>query len=487
MNVAQVFKSGCLWTIHHPAWDKFFGSPAEPSTALVFGEKGSGKTAIRLQIAGRVRAYNAANPGARALLVAYDDFNPILDRFAGRLQGARTAPDEALRRFRHLDHLDAILALVVPRVVESILATPVPADPLDLGPDPRRTARRLPLPLRRDLLLLQAVYDRPDEAGSRTVLLRRALRLGFPASRVLWTTLAAVGWVPAGLVAAWALAVNPELASSAVTRYTLLVLLALWGAALAKRLGWDRLTRRRVARRLRRQLRVLGRAESSFMASLAQLDDASRWPSVLPLSDADDPRYAMVQRLRRVLAPFGYASLIVVVDRVDEPTLVGGDPERMRAVVWPMLNNKFLQQEGVGIKLLLPIELRHALFKESAAFFQEARLDKQNLIERLTWTGTMLYDLCDARLRACRPGAAEPVTLLDLFAEDVTRQDLIDALDQMHQPRDAFKMLYQCVSDHAASAPGESPSWKIPRHVLDTVRKQQSDRVQQLYRGIRPA
>ena len=32
-----------LGTIHHPAWDKFFGSPADPSTALVFGEKGSGK------------------------------------------------------------------------------------------------------------------------------------------------------------------------------------------------------------------------------------------------------------------------------------------------------------------------------------------------------------------------------------------------------------------------------------------------------------
>ena len=37
-----VFKRQCLATIHHPAWDKFFGSPADPSTALVFGEKGSG-------------------------------------------------------------------------------------------------------------------------------------------------------------------------------------------------------------------------------------------------------------------------------------------------------------------------------------------------------------------------------------------------------------------------------------------------------------
>jgi hypothetical protein len=159
----------------------------------------------------------------------------------------------------------------------------------------------------------------------------------------------------------------------------------------------------------------------------------------------------------------------------------------MRAVVWPMLSNKFLQQEGVGIKLLLPVELRHALFKESGAFFQEARLDKQNMIERLTWTGTMLYDLCDARLRACRPDGAEPITLLDLFAEDVTRQDLIDALDQMHQPRDAFKMLYQCVTEHCSAAPAGDATWRTPRHVLHNVPNHHSHRVHQLYRAIRPA
>lgn len=474
----------------HPDFEKILGDLSRPASSIVFGEKGSGKTAIRMQIAQRLHAHDAANPQARALLVAHDDFNPILDRFAGRFGTAKVAPEEAIRRFRHLDHLDAIVGLVVPRIVDAILGTPVPADPLDLGSEPRKTARRLPLPLRRDLLLLQALYDRPGEAAVRTGPFRRALRLSLPMSRVLWGALAGAGWIPAFLVALWALLVNPDLAQSSLTKYTVLVLLGLWLAALVKRLVWDRLSRRRLARRLRRQLRVTGRSEASFMASLAHLPEGYQSGTILPLVDADDTRYAMIQRLRRVLSPFGYASLVVVVDRVDEPTLVRGDPERMRAVVWPMLNNKFLQQEGVGIKLLLPIELRHALFKESGAFFQEARLDKQNLVERLTWTGTMLYDLCDARLKACRsPGGEQdtPIALLDLFAEDVTRQDVIDALDQMHQPRDAFKMLYQCISEHCAGAAGDTPHWRIPRHVLDTVRKQQSERVQQLYRGIRPA
>jgi hypothetical protein len=382
-----------------------------------------------------------------------------------------------------------------------------PGEPLDLGPEPRKAVRRLPPPLRRDLLILQAVYDRPEHAAERSLELRKTLRLRLPFARTLWAGAALAGWLPLGLVLLWALLADPSLYSVRAFQYTAFALLALWVALLLKRYAWDRLVRRRIARRLRRQLRVLGRPESSFMGSIDQLDDAA-W-GLLPTSDADDPRYAAVQRLRRVLAPFGYSSLMVVVDRVDEPTLVRGDPERMRAVVWPMLSNKFLQQDGVGIKLLLPVELRHALFKESGAFFQEARLDKQNFIERLSWTGTMLYELCDARLRACwvpRDAAAEsrepdqapsdgvpeeparspgPPRLIDLFSEDVTRQDLVDALDQMHQPRDAFKMLYQCLTEHCSAA-GEG-AWRIPRHVLDSVRKAQSDRVQQLYRGIRPA
>jgi hypothetical protein len=183
--------------------------------------------------------------------------------------------------------------------------------------------------------------------------------------------------------------------------------------------------------------------------------------------------------------------MVVVIDRVDEPTLISGDPERMRAVIWPLFNNKFLQQEGLGVKMLLPIELRHALFKESSAFFQEARLDKQSLVERLNWTGAMLYDLCDARLKACLDPRAlatdGPISLLDLFAEDVTARDLVDALDQMHQPRDAFKFLYACIGEHCSNVTAEQEQWKIPRLVLETIRKQQSERVQQLYRGIRPA
>lgn len=478
--------------VTHPDFDKVFGDPARPASSIVFGEKGSGKTAMRLQIEQRVADHNAANFTRRALLVAYDDLNPVLDPFCARVATGKSGPEEALKKLRHLDHIDALLSLVVPRLIDAVLGGP---DPLDLlGPagakglsESRRAVRRLDAGLRRDLVLLQALYDRTDGAERRTRRLRRLLRLPLPVSRAVWGLAAWLGWTPAAAAALMVLYVDPTLREEPAAPYAVGALAALWLAALAKRSIWDRLTMIRIGRRVRRQLRVVPRSERSFGRSLAHVDPSLRQAAHLPTTDADEPRYAMIRRLRRLLGAFGYASIIIVVDRVDEPTLVRGDPDRMRAVVWPLFNNKLLQQDGFGLKLLLPIELRHLLFKESGAFFQEARLDKQNLVERLAWTGPMLYDLCDARLNACRAPGAEPITLLDLFAEDVTRQDVTEALGSMQQPRDAFKLMYQCLSEHCASSSGPQPSWRIPRPILELVRKLQVDRVQQLYRGIRPA
>jgi len=195
----------------------------------------------------------------------------------------------------------------------------------------------------------------------------------------------------------------------------------------------------------------------------------------------------LLARLIDVLERFGFGSVVVLVDRVDEPVLVAGDHGRMRALIWPLLNNKFLQQDRVAIKLLLPIELRQMLMKEDATFFERARLDKQQLVERLSWSGALLYDLCTRRLRACQKPGAAPVSLRDLFAEDVTEQDLIDALDQMHQPRDAFKFIYQILLDHCAGTSEDRPAYGIARLTLDHVRKSQAQRVQDLSRGLGPA
>ncbi len=485
----------------HSEFEKIAGDFERPSTAIVFGEKGSGKTAIRLQLADRVAAFNQTHPKAKCLWIAYDDLNPFLTRFIERvgIEKKQTLTD-SLAKYRLVDHIDAVLTLAVPPIVDAILdnAGEVRGQAVTFapGPEPRKAARKWDKRVRQDLLVLQSVYDRHatgDSAEHRTRRLRRALRLSAPIGHVVWTALAYLGWIPVAATAYYAFSTGQLTFEPAqLTRPDSLVwviagLLLVYLVILFKRSVYDRLRLVTLAHRVRRQVRVLSRSDLSMGRSIRQIDPDLVDPSVLPMSSSDETRYAMLERLLNVLRPFGYSSVMVVIDRVDEPTQIAGDPDRMRAVVWPMLTSKFLQLPDVAVKMLLPMELRHALFRESAAFFQEARLDKQNLIERLSWTGATLYDLCNARLQTCRPDGAGALGLLDLFAEDVTRQDLIDALDQMHQPRDAFKMLYQCMTEHCASVPSDQASWRIPRVILDIVRKQQVERVKQLHRGVRPA
>jgi hypothetical protein len=470
----------------HAEFEKIVGELDRPSTSIVFGEKGSGKTAIRLQIADRVARHNDDKPDRRVLLIPYDDLNTHLDHYA-RVTGGEKKKDDPFSGMRLVDHLDAIVSIGTGRIVNALLAgseRPPPAQIEEAG----KRARKMSLAARRELLLLQALYDTSDTTGARTAALRRILRLSGAGPRALITTGVWIGWTPAAALFIWGQffggfgdAVRTGLLIGAA------VLLAAWLFLLLKVTLIDRMVDRHVAQRVARQLRMVPRLSSGLTASLGKLDRGIAPTDALPVSGSEEMRYAMLARLQRVAAELGFPTLLVLMDRVDEPTLVRGDTERMRSIVWPMLSHKFLQHDGMAIKMLLPIELRHALFKESSAFFQEARLDKQNLVERLTWTGAMLYDLCNARLASCRPVSAETISLSDLFEEDVTRQDLVDALDHMQQPRDAFKFLYRCITEHCASVTGEEGAWRIPRHTLEAVRKSETDRVMGLQRGIRPA
>ncbi|CAG1004801.1 hypothetical protein PHYC_03173 [Phycisphaerales bacterium] len=474
----------------HADFEKILGDLRRPSGAVVFGEKGSGKTAIRIQISRRIEEYNSVNTGAKVLFVGYDDLNSALDLLHERL-GGKTAL-ESLQKARMVDHADAILHQVVPRLIDSVLGEGDPDQRVALG-DTSKLHKRLDKPTRRDLVLLQALYDRPEHATQRTARLRSRLRL-MPPGSAIWGRLTIIV-LPLLVVGAWWWARKWVIGRAADAAPHIDPEWVNWGLAAASGLYalfalkvgvWDRLALLRQAHRVRRQIRVIGRGDISFAGSLRQLPRWYRDASHLPVSDSDEPRFEMIDRLRRVLRPFGYAGIIVVMDRVDEPTIVNGDPERMKAVVWPLLNNKFLQQEGVGVKMLLPMELRHAVFRESSAFFQGARLDKQSMIERLSWTGATLYDLCESRVNSCRAPDAPPLALLDLFAEDVTKAELMEALEKVHQPRDAFKMLYRAIMDHCAGVTRGESTWRIPRHVLLNVVKTEQERVQQMHRGIRP-
>ena len=331
-----VFKRRCLVKIHHPAWNKFFGSPADPSTALVFGEKGSGKTALRLQTIAELEAYNQKNPTERVFVLSYDDFNPYLDHFKTAVKARDT--EQALTRFRLQDHMDAILAQGVTQLVDTLTG-----DSSDLT--------KLTVDQRRDLLLLAAFYDQstgePIEkrwsrlrrrSGFRPLWSRRDLQVGFG------TTLLVIGLI----------ALIPKLQGPNILPYLILPILLgwlYWGWRLA-RAEW-------FARTLRKGLRVLSRDPAALRWELLWFKPSELGGQPLPTAakTGGEERYELLRKFQAVLSTLGYSGIIVLIDRVDEPQQIEGDPRKMRALIWPLLDHKFLRHPGIGIKLLLPIEL----------------------------------------------------------------------------------------------------------------------------------
>jgi len=482
----------------HPDFGKILGALDRPSTSIVFGEKGSGKTALRLQIAQRITRWNDLRPDRSVLFVAYDDANPFLDRF---VRAAARPSKRAVRRhardrdqrdpleaFSLADHMDAILRLSVTQFVDALLANHKPDE---RAPTAAERLRDQPVLTRQNVMLLQSLYDDPSRSLSQRRAMRRRIKAPRSSDRFRWRALAAMLWIlPVWLaymrdfIAGW-----DESLGAPVWLTLVFASAGLWLGVMGKAFVWDRWRPGVAVRRLSHTLRVLSLDALTLRESLAALPRSCRIQTASLITDPLDARYDMFDRLRSALRGAGFMGAVVVVDRVDEPVMIAGDAERMRSFIWPLFNNKFLQMDSVGFKLLLPIELRHSLMRETTAFFQEARLDKQAFIEQLSWTGATLYDLCNARLRAARaPGQeGKAPTLQDLFDNDVDRQDIVDALDQMRQPRDAFKMLYQCVQEHCARITSDAPVWRVPRHVLDMVRRLQAERVQMLARGVRPA
>jgi hypothetical protein len=182
----SVFREFCISGTYHPAWSKVVGDPKQPATAVVFGPKGSGKTAMRLQLMRHITAHNEQNPNQRVFLVEFDDFNSYLGPLQEHLPRRQQAsPDKVLHALRLWDHMDAILSQSVTQLVDRILqtnatvnvpSTSVRQDAID----------RLDRGQRRDLLLLTASYDR-SKSGTlrdRFTAVRRRLRFYSPTTWV---------------------------------------------------------------------------------------------------------------------------------------------------------------------------------------------------------------------------------------------------------------------------------------------------------------
>ncbi len=468
-----VFKDHCLKQIYHPAWDKIYGDPADPATSLVFGEKGAGKTALRLQIRAHLEDHNQAHPERRVFVIEYDDFNPFLDRFRETFSSRRRKAKRVLAEWKLWDHMDSILSLGVTRLIDQILQVRSPhGQPTDLAP---QDVAKLDRHQARDLMLLAACYD----SSTAETFLGRWHRLR---RKVKFRTLptyadVAFGLLATGLVLGWI--VYFSMWEWLATPWPYLAVAVSWLPHLAR--CWKWFWR---ARSMVRHVRVGNHELNPLRKVLMRFTPAQISGQPLPNKERTDDRFELLCKLQGILASLGFPGIVVLVDRVDEPHLINGRTEAMQQFLWPLLDNKFLKHPGIGFKLLLPIEIEHYLDREDREFFQRARLDKQNMIPSLEWTGEALYDVAVARVQACAAGDENP-TLRGLFAKSVTEQRLIEGFRSLRVPRHLFKFMYRLLVAHCHAHTDESPVWEISSETFESVLAVFSRDQDQVDRGLR--
>ncbi len=477
-----LFQQHCSHGTFHPAWDKIYGDPATPATAVVFGEKGAGKTAIRLQIVEHTSEYNKLHPDARVFVIEYDDFNPFLDCFNGKVGWPGATPERTLARWRLWDHIDCILSLAVTQLIDDILNERIDGKPLPFEVQGDRLSK-LTRSQKRDFLMLAAFYDRSTDVALQTrwTNLRRKLRfsnwqtwkelgIGAAVSLGMFGLLADFGWL-ASFFSSW---------------WVWLIIIAGWLPWLIRQSSalW-------LAWKINRQIRVLDRQTNTLRGTLTSLEAKDIAGQPLPSRERSDDRYELLGKLQSILKTAGFESMTILVDRVDEPHLINGSAERMKAFLWPMFDNKFLKHQGLGFKLLLPIEVSLFLQREDKEFYERSRLDKQNLIRSLEWTGESLYDLANDRITASNskpaPSASSPpntetnpistdstkqlvpVKLKGWFEDAISEPELVSTLARLRVPRHLFKFLHRLLVEHCHRYTDETPRWQIGRETLQST------------------
>ncbi|MBR6436521.1 MAG: hypothetical protein IKS45_08445, partial [Thermoguttaceae bacterium] len=303
-----VFQNGCLETARHPAWDKIFGDPELPSTSIVFGEKGSGKTALKIQMNRQYGKFNQDNSGKRDFVIQYDDFNPFLDAFQERFSKFWRKPATLLKAWKLWDHIDAILTLGVTKLTDQALQV----RDANGNVDPELNLKALDDNQKRDFLLLAALYDQSPSGGQygRWTKLRKKLGV-YNLAAWKWFSVAAA-WLLLFLLCAIGLWRMEVLKSSHILS------VYFW---LALFIGfipwiWRFVTLHWEARKLWKNLRVRNFDKAPMRQILMDTPTSQLTGQPLPTRAQSDDRYALLEKFSNLTKVLGYKSVVVLVDRV---------------------------------------------------------------------------------------------------------------------------------------------------------------------------
>ena len=88
-----------------------------------------------------------------------------------------------------------------------------------------------------------------------------------------------------------------------------------------------------LARGMLARMRVGIRETGPLWAVLMHFSPAELSGQPLPNKDSTDDRYELLMKLQGLLQQLGHTGIIVLVDRLDEPHLVNGSAELMKALL----------------------------------------------------------------------------------------------------------------------------------------------------------
>jgi len=117
-------------------------------------------------------------------------------------------------------------------------------------------------------------------------------------------------------------------------------------------------------------------------------------------------RFTLLKSFMELVRYFGLSGVYLLVDRVDEPTSIKGDPEKMRELVTPILDDQLFQIDHLGIILFLPYEL-HDLKKYY-------RSDRIKTISSISWSPDNMIRLIEKRMNVGRKPGSPPIHLSDI-------------------------------------------------------------------------
>ncbi|MCF7983446.1 MAG: hypothetical protein K9L70_03505 [Thiohalocapsa sp.] len=432
------------YTFNHQAWDKFFGDPPGRGTSMIFGVKGSGKSALRLALEKNIGHFNSGH-SERILLLSYDDFNGFLEAFKRKLEQDRTRTSAVtLQDFALAQHLDAILVCGMESLLSELKAVDLPLDHLEEYQ-------------RHDLMMLMAFYlSGPPDRYNRSIsaLSRKLLQRG---------AFKRMGRGLEGLLGGlFTLGLAPISAS-------------LFYRGVARSAAREIVVRDRDARDIERALKGIPRG---YLKDQDVKRKGWRYD--------DDVRRLFLSKFIDCALALGYRQIVVVMDKVDEPSLINGDREKMEAFVWPLWNNRILQlHPNLSFKMLLPRQLYESVRKATSEKANIARFDKQKIIYPFRWGDKQLFDVMSDRLRICRADPSEPYPLDRLFDSSIQRSEVLGILDKLRQPRFVLNYLYRLLAETCAHSDdiGQGPI-RIPHEVFYKVGAAIGEDIRQYYQTL---